>query len=153
MKKYICVLLALAVLLSLAGCGSAPAAATQDLQAVYDSFSDLLPEMMVLDDDSRVDFLGITPEECTQVITAIGAEGMSPEEVWLIQAKDQQTLEKLEAMAQSRIYDKLEEAENYVPENVPVIQSAVVKTNGLYLVVLVSQNADGLLEKAAAVLN
>ena len=109
MKKLICVLLT-AVLLAgaLAGCGAEKKEKNVDLAAVYDAMQQTLPEMMTLDEENMLNLLGIRAEDCTQAIAAVCAVGLQADEVWLLQAKDAQALERLKTLAASRMAAKLE---------------------------------------------
>ena len=144
MRKLIVLILAAAMVLSLAACGNAeqPAAKSVDLQAMYAGFESTLPAMMVLDEGTMMNFLGISAEDCTQVVAAICADGLRADEIWLIEAKDTAALEKLTALANTRLTAKLDETVSYNPEQYLVCEKGEILTNGLYLAFLVSPDVD-----------
>ncbi|HCI64906.1 MAG TPA: hypothetical protein DFH97_07925 [Clostridiales bacterium] len=144
MKKTITLLLTLSLLLSLAACGGKEKAPSVDVNALYDSYSELLPEMFYPDDVTLLNFLGIDVEDCAQYKIAICAEGMRADEVWLIEAKDETALETLTQLAQIRIASKLDETVSYAPDQYLIVQKAQVLTNGLYLALLISPDVDTL---------
>ena len=72
-------------------------------------------------------------------------DGLRADEVWLIEAKDADSLKQLEALAQSRLERKGEESITYSPEQYEVVQKAEVITAGNYLVVIVSPDVQDLL--------
>ena len=144
MKKTITLLLILSLLLSLAACGGKEKATSVDVNALYDSYSEHLPEMFYPDDTTLLNFLGIDVEDCTQYKIAICAEGMRADEVWLIEAKDETALETLTQLAQIRIASKLDETVSYAPDQYLIVQKAQVLTNGLYLALLISPDVDTL---------
>ena len=115
-----------------------------DVNALYDSYSELLPEMFYPDDVTLLNFLGIDVEDCAQYKIAICAEGMRADEVWLIEAKDETALETLTQLAQIRIASKLDETVSYAPDQYLIVQKAQVLTNGLYLALLISPDVDTL---------
>lgn len=145
MKKVISLILAFALLLSLAACGGKQEEAVSlDLDALFESYSQYLPDMFYPDEATMLNFLGINVEECTRYKVAICAEGMRSDEVWLIEAKDEAALETLRQLAQTRIESKLEETVSYAPDQYVVVEKAQILTNGLYLALLISPDVDAL---------
>lgn len=145
MKKTICLMLALVLALSLAACGGkTEKAASVDVNALYESYGEYMPDMFFPDEDTMISFVGIDPEDCVQYQVAICAEGMRSDEVWLIEAKDQTALENLLQLAQTRIESKLDETESYAPDQYVVVEKAEVLTNGLYMALLISPDVDAL---------
>ena len=76
--------------------------------------------------------------------SAICAEGMRSDEVWLIEAKDDASLENLRQLAQTRIEAKLDETVSYAPDQYAVVEKAELLTNGRYLALLISPDVDAL---------
>lgn len=145
MKKIISMLLALTLLLSLAACGGKQEEAVSiDVNALYESYSQYLPEMFTPDADTMLNFLGIRAEDCKQYKVAICAEGMRADEVWLIEARDEAALENLRQLAQTRIAAKLDETVSYVPDQYVIVEKAQVLENGLYLALLISPDVDAM---------
>ena len=145
MKKLFALILALALVLTMAACGSkAEEAVSVDVNALYDSYSQYLPDMFEPDADTMMNFLGISTEDCVQYKVAICAEGMRVDEVWLIEAKDETALENLHQLAQTRVEAKLEETVTYAPDQYVVVEKAVVLTEGNYLALLISPDVDAL---------
>ena len=146
MKKYIALLLAV-MMLCLAGCGGKDQTKNViDVQSVYDSMADLLPEMLPMDEAMMLNFCGIKAEQCKQVVVAVCSDGLRADEVWLIEAVDEGALEELKDLADGRLTRKGEESITYSPEQYEVVKKAEVITVGNYLAVLVSPNVDALVE-------
>ena len=144
MKKFIAIVLAVLVL-CLAGCGGKDQTVNViDVEAVYSSMESVLPEMLPMDEAMMLNFCGIEAEMCEQVAVAVCFDGLRADEVWLIEAKDADALEDLEALAKSRLERKGEESITYSPEQYEVVQKAEVLTAGNYLAVLVSPDVDAL---------
>ena len=143
MKQFTALILAAVLVLGLAGCG-APAAKQTDLQALYGELTLHMTEMMPLEADTRLAFLGIQEADCNQAVTAIAAEGMLTDELWLIEAKDQKALEQIRDLAQGRLASKKEETRNYAPDQYAVVEKGVILEKGLYLALIVSPNAEAL---------
>lgn len=159
MKRIFALILAVVLLLSMNACGNAPeretqatVAATQaaavpaDMQSIYDAMAELMPEMILMDETTMLNFCGISAEDCTQVVAAICADGLVTDEVWLIEAKDEAALERLKALAETRLQLKGEESITYSPEQYAVVQEARIITEGLYMALIVSPDVDALAE-------
>lgn len=166
MKRMIAFLLAVLMLLSLAACagtteeeettGTASGTVTEatdastepegpaDLQALYDTLAEKMPEMIQMDETTMLNFCGIAAEDCTQVAAAICADGLRTDEVWLIEAVDEAALARLKTLAETRLEMKGEESITYSPEQYAVVQKAQLITNGLYLALIVSPDVDTL---------
>lgn len=145
MKKMISLMLALALVMSLAACGGKQEEPVSiDVNALYESYSQYMPDMFYPDEMTMMDFLGIDVAECTQYKVAICAEGMRSDEVWLIEAKDAAALENLKQLAQTRIEAKKDETVSYAPDQYVVVEKAVVLTNGNYLALFISPDVDAL---------
>lgn len=137
MKKILVCVLSLLMLVSLAACGK-DAGKDAELQKLYDSYQEYLPDMMTLDSDTMLNLLGIKAEDCTQVIAAVCSAGLQADEVWLIQAKDQAALDRLTALARTRQTAKEDETESYLPDQYVIVKESKLLTEGLYLAYLVS---------------
>lgn len=144
MRKRIAWMLLAVMLVNLAACGGGEQAKSVDLNAVYEGFQETLPGMLVLDETLMMNLLGIPAEDCTQVVAAICADGLDADEVWLIEAKDSQTLERLKALAVSRLEAKAAETKEYLPDQYLVVKEGLVLTQGNYLALLVSPQVDTL---------
>lgn len=154
MRKMISLLLAAAMMLTLAACGgSEPEKKAVDMTALYESIQDTLPEMMILDETTMLNFFGVDAADCAQVVTAVCANGLDADEVWLIEAKDEAALERLTTLVNTRLTAKEEENITYNPEQYAVIQKAVIITKDLYIAFLVSPEVDTLKAAVESALN
>lgn len=143
MKKLVTILLVLTMVLSLAACGGEQAPSV-DLAAVYESCQKKMPEMMLLEGDTRLDFLGVRQEDCSQVITAIASDGLLTDEIWLIEAVDDKAAETVSQLMDSRLQAKADETVSYAPEQYAVVEKAQVIRQGRYLVLLVTEQAESI---------
>ena len=168
MKKILAFLLAASLLLSMSACGGsqAPSAdtsetqaptvqetaaqqasaadSTMDMTALYESYQSVLPAMFVMDPDTMLNFLGIDPADCVQVITAVSEDGLRADEIWLIEARDEAALERILDLADARRTAKEEETISYAPDQYQVVLKSQLITSGLYLAFLVSPDAEAL---------
>ncbi len=146
MKRVMSLILILAAFVSLTACGGekAPEAKQVDVAALYETMQQTLPEMILMDEETMLNFFGLEARDCAQVVTAICADGLKTDEVWLIEAKDAAALERIQAMADSRLRAKADETVTYSPEQYKVVEKAQVLVNGNYLALLVSPDVDAL---------
>ena len=162
MKKLIAMILAASMLLCLGACGDKAPAETQavtedalsteqteakdpaNIEKIYESMAAQMPEMLLMDETTMLNFCGIQVEDCVQVVAAICADGLITDEVWLIEAKDQAALDRLKALAEARLQMKGEESITYSPEQYAVVQDAKILTKGLYMALIVSPDVDAL---------
>lgn len=158
MKSLIAMLLALCMVFGLAGCASDGSEGTQaatvpteadvpaDMAKIYEILSAQMPEMILMDETTMLNFCGIHAEDCVQVVAAICADGLITDEIWLIEAKDQAALDKLKQLAETRLEMKGEESITYSPEQYAVVQEAKILTEGMYLALIVSPDVEALAE-------
>lgn len=145
MKRLIAFILTAACMLSLTACGGGESTAKEvDLNALYETILETTPEMMLVEDNMRLNLLGIQEEDCAQVITAICADALRTDEIWLVEAVDADALERISAMAESRLGAKADESITYSPEQYAVVEKAEMVTEGLYFVLIVSPDVDTL---------
>ena len=145
MKKLTVLVLTALLLLGMAACGAkAPAQKDVDLDALYKGFEAMLPNMFLPEGDMRLNYMGIEEADCAKVITAVAEDGLAADEVWLIQAKDADALERLTALANNRLAVKADETIDYNPEQYKIVEKGVVVTCGNYLALLVSPQVDAM---------
>ena len=138
MKKFLSLILIIVLILS--ACGKSPEKEV-DLQSVFNSLREEMPEMLVLDETIQLNLLGIDSADCQQVITAICADSVRADEIWLIQAKDTAALERLTALAKTRVESQAEVCESYSPDQYAIVKEAELVTSGLYLALLIGPDA------------
>ena len=144
MKKLIAFVLAAAMMLSLAACGGKADTKSVDLNALYESYAQYMPEMFSLDEDTMMNFLGIDAADCANYAVYTCGDGLRADEVWLIEAKDEAALGRLKEMAEARMQAKVNETISYVPDQYVIVEQGVILTNGLYLALLVSPDVEAL---------
>lgn len=145
MKKIICAIIAICLMLSLAACGNQEQETVSvDVAELFGSCEQYLPEMFYPDEATLLNFLGIQAEDCVQYKVAICAEGLRADELWLIEAKDDAAMQTLTELAEARIQSKLDETETYAPDQFLIVQKAEVLTNGRYLALMISPDVEAM---------
>ena len=142
MKKVFSVILVIALVFGLSACGGKEEVKSVDLNGIYESYSQYLPDMFSMDEDTMLNFLGIDMADCTQAVVSICGDGMRADEVWLIEAKDAAALERLQELAQTRIVAKEDETISYAPDQYAIVTQAQLLTNGNYLALLISPDVE-----------
>lgn len=151
MKKILATLsLILALALCLTACGggkSASSGGSADLQAVLSEFK-LSDEMMTLtlDDLNDVYFMGIDPDDVKQCAAAIHSSGINCDEIIMIEAASADAAERIKGTLEARYQSKLNETDNYLPEENAIIKKCSVTQNGNYVAMIVAPNAAELTE-------
>lgn len=115
-----------------------------DFEKVYEEMTDKLPEMILLDDATKQTYCGINKEDCLQALVAVNLNGLETDEIWLIEAKDEKTMDDLEAAAQLRLKMKAEETETYAPAQYEVVKKAQLIREGRFLALIVTPEAEAL---------
>ena len=147
MKKFTAALLSLLAVFGLAACsGGEESKLDMDVQAVYEELAALpgMPAMIVLPEDKAMDFLGLDMGDCVQAVTAINAMNIQADEIWLVEAKDGSAADKIEGLARSRVEQRMQEFENYAPDQYQVLENAFILREGNYVVLLASQDIESL---------
>lgn len=157
MKKLFALMMTALMLLGLVACGgsdnSGDDVQSADLGALYESMGETLPDMMLMDVDSMMNYYGVDASLCKQAVMAICADGLRADEVWLFEATDADALAELKAKAESRLTAKEDETIDYTPDQYEVVKEAELYTAGNYLVFLVSPEVDTLKAAVDAALN
>ena len=162
-KKIIAVLMSLSLLFVLCSCASKgdneeqtsgetntqinevkPTEKNVDLKKVYDDCVALMPEMTVLDAEMMYNFCGVNPEDCAESYVAVCADSLRADEIWIIKAKDAESLKRIEEAAKNRLQAKDEESITYSPEQNKIVKAAKTIIIGEYFGLLVSPDVDEL---------
>lgn len=156
--KWTALIAALALLLAACGAApapetAAPAAETQagespDLEAVYQNFEETfeLPEMAAVSEKRRDAILGIAPEDCLQAVTVLCGDSVRADEIWMIEAADDDAADRIAELAQARLDQRAQEMENYLPDQLQIVKQAKLVREGRFVGLFVSPDADAMEE-------
>ena len=145
MKKRILVFLFLCLLLP--GCGK-EAPAKPDLPVIYDKMTamDGMPEMLLVPANKAEMLFGIAEDDCVTHRTAICADSLRADEIWLIEAKDSAAADRIEALAKMRLEQKASELKNYLPEQYGIVQQGKIIRQGNVVALIVSPAVEDLVK-------
>lgn len=145
MKRVICLsLVVLMFAVMMTACGSS--AFTVDMQSLYESYEEYLPEMVTLDDKAMMNLYGVDAEKCNQAIIANCSDGLLSDEVWLIEAVDEAAAAEIVELAQNRVEREKEETQNYAPDQYAVVEKAQIINDDNFVVLIISPDVDTLVE-------
>lgn len=150
MKKIFSFVLAVLMIASLTACGGADTTgatnatvAQLNLANTYNTIiaGANMPDMYEVKPEQMLDLYGIREEYCNQAVVYLCVNSLRADEIWLLEAKDAQSMAKLKELAQSRLDQKDAESITYSPEQNAVVKAAQVIEAGNYLVMIVSPDA------------
>lgn len=143
MKTSKLLLILLALVLALSACQGDKQGTTDakpSLEVAYRRVLDqeLLPAMVLLDEDDGLDYLGIDGALSSEQVLAVSADGLRADSLLMFQAKDSASLASLESALKARLVALGDEARTYSPEQFAIIQDAKILKDGLYIALLIS---------------
>lgn len=164
MKKLICAVLAVLMLLTLCACSgsgdngntpsdkpsdntssssepsSAPQDKTVDLAAIKNMIiSDVkVEDPMAVDSDKLTELYGIAAEDISESACFVTSSGTFPEEAIMIKAKDDAAKGRIVDLLNARIDDVKVQSESYDAENYALAQKCKVITEGDYIAMFIS---------------
>ena len=150
MKKRIVILTLLAALLLLPACGkkAESAAPKADLAALYAELTALpdAPEMVPVSEKRMVNYYGIDPAACPQAMISRCSDGLRADEIWLVEAQNDEAASKIKELAEARVTLVGQETENYLPDQYAVVKQAKIIQNGSSVGLFISPQADKMAE-------
>ena len=154
MKRFVILLLALGVVLSLSACSGQPGAPVADiLSKVKDAIKDDMLAQGMSEQDFKeglpgfieadliadeTDMYFTDPEILDKTKIAEGAVlapmfNINSDEIIILKAKDKSAVEALEASLQKEKENRLKQWETYLPAQHEKVKNTVIKVSGLYL--------------------
>ncbi len=98
-------------------------------------------EMYDLADEMLEDVVGISPDSYTEAVYMTYGTGISPEEIIIVRAKDSDYAITVKEKLDKRLAYIRKSAENYLIEELPIIEKAVIRQDGLTLSLIVSEKS------------
>lgn len=147
LKRMLFLLIAPVMLLGLlTGCGSDVTAA-KPLSEIYSDIEKkvALPDMLDLNQSDLVSFMGIKEELYTEAAAHIPIDAVLGDMILIFKAADETAFEDLKTKVERYRSQKLSEMENYIPSEYEKIDQSEIVEKGLYLWLVVSDDADAIL--------
>ncbi|QEY33609.1 DUF4358 domain-containing protein [Caproiciproducens galactitolivorans] len=138
MKKFLSLLLAAAIVLSLAACGASTKQA--DLKKVMTDMKAKIEnqEMMDLTSDDLMPNYGISPDDVKQFAAYVDSTGIKGDEIIFLEGKDAEAAKRIKEKLDARYKQKEVEMKDYLPEEFAVLKKCSVNQNGNYVSMIVS---------------
>jgi hypothetical protein len=146
-KKVLFLIAASFVLIgALTGCGS-DVTASKPLEDIYSEIEQkvTLPEMLDLNSDNLVTFMGIKQELYSESSAHIALEAVLGDMILMFKAADKASLDTLKTKIENYRSQRLNEMDNYLPAEYDKINRSEVTQKGLYVWLVVSDDADAIL--------
>lgn len=162
MKRIVCVLCAILMIGALmtacsdsastkggAAGGESDVSADASLQEIFGEIKSEV-DLKGLTEFTSVDRLdrkyGITEDMVDEFAGAVDASSVSMCEIVLVKAADADSAAEIEKKLNNRLDSLLKQSKNYAPEQAAVIEKSKVETNGLYVSMIIAENADKITE-------
>ncbi len=151
LKKTVRLFALLLLPLLLTACGPT-APAKQALEVDVEALLELMSEetewedMMSMNIKHLKNLYGIEETDLTSFAGAMKTDGITADEVLILEAKDTETAEALVKKLQARLKAKSNEAKDYLPAQYKVIEEAEILQKERYAALLVSPDVEALLE-------
>jgi len=150
-KKTLRVLIFLLLPILLTACGpTTPAkkALEIDVEELLEQMADETKwdDMMSMNNKHLKNLYGIEEADVASFAGAMKTDGITADEVLILEAKDTETAEALVKKLQARLKAKSNEAKDYLPAQYRVIEEAEIVQKERYAVILVSPDVEALLE-------
>lgn len=138
-------LLLIFMLVFIVSCGEIE---SPDPHKLYDEISQnvSLGEMYDMTDEMLEDTIGITSDLYDSAVYMTPGTGISPEELIIVKAADTNSAERVEELLQNRLAYIKKCAENYLIEEMPIIEKAVIRRDGLTVSLIVSSMSAEIVE-------
>ena len=145
MKKLISILLLVVLVCTLCACGKKETVKNANLAEVMAKFT-FDGEMLSLEATDLLDLYGIDSADIKQHAAAVNTSGIDCDEVVLVEAKDADAAKRVKTALDNRYQAKLNETQNYLPDEYAVIKTCSVSVSGNYVAMIVAPNAADLVK-------
>lgn len=140
MKKKLFVCFMVMMMVVMTGCGDKEivfgiSQAASDLLA-SEAFTDTLTKC---DNDKAISLYGVDEALLAEYEVYIGT-GATAEEIAIFRVKDSKDVSTVKAACETRVADQKQACENYLPAEMPKLESPVIQTAGNYVVLCISND-------------
>ncbi len=114
-----------------------------DPKAIYEAVGQAveLPSMMEGDDDFISNYYGIDPEALDSYVFASAEDATLADSVIIMKVKSEDAVAGIEECLNTVLSQKAAEMEDYIPEQYEIVSRSSVKTEGLYVYLVISEKA------------
>lgn len=101
-----------------------------------------LPELVDMTGEYLEMGVGIQASSYDSAVYYLPADGTLPDEIAIIRAVDSRQADAIQSALEERLAYKEKSAQNYLTENLPVIQRGVIRRDGLTISLIVSEQVE-----------
>lgn len=98
--------------------------------------------MTKVNDDILTSFYGIDTADVNDYFALISTDSTKQDEVIMVEAKDADALKRVQEKIQTRYDSKYAQTKDYLPEEAKLIEASKVETDGNYVWMFISADAD-----------
>ena len=146
-RKALVILMTAAALLG--GCGEKSGETVSEsvtdvsVQSVYEAVGAAveLPSMIEGDDNFISNYYGIDPADLEEYIFAEAEDATLASAVIITKVKSEDAVERIVSSLNTVINQKSAEMQDYIPEQYEIVADSSVKTEGLYVYLVIAENA------------
>lgn len=140
MKKIICIIFAVIMVMSFSACGGAKVPTALDLASIGEKIVSEcdIQNPMPMEKDAVADLYSIAAEDISESVCYAVPNGAFPDEIVIVKASNDDAKSRINDAFQSRIDDVKQQAQNYSPENFKLAQECKVISNGDYYALFIS---------------
>ncbi|WBW99017.1 DUF4358 domain-containing protein [Oceanirhabdus sp. W0125-5] len=154
MKRILSLAMAFLCVFALVGCGKeeakVPNVPVKDIVSAIegevnlDGLMDLDLSNKEMDELTKgmIEGYGINPEDVEEGIIRCAMINLDARELVILKAKEESKLPELQAALEKRVENQLAAFENYVPQNHEMVKNHVLKTNGNYIILAISEDVE-----------
>ena len=116
------------------------------VQEIYDLVTEsvTLISPVIMQDNFIENYYKIDPALLEEYVFSMSEEATSAETVVIMKLKDKADADKISAALQLVIEEKSGEMENYLPGQYDIVKKSAVKTEGSYVYLVISEQADAI---------
>lgn len=142
MKKYINLILAAAMALSLTACSGGEDKKEFADFSVQTAMDDMLAQAsvddpLVLGEGDMLDFFGISADSMEEFAAVTCANGISAQEIVLVKSADEGKASNVAEQLTKRLDARAAELENYLPEEYAIVSECEVMQHGVYAAMII----------------
>lgn len=145
MKRVLCLIMMIVTGVVFAGCSNAEDAKKYDIQKAGEEIVSQIEsasQMTKVNDDILTSFYGIDTADVNDYFALISTDSTKQDEVIMAEAKDADALKRVQAKIQTRYDSKYAQTKDYLPEEAKLIEASKVETDGNYVWMFISADAD-----------
>ena len=131
------------VMLVCTACSSTSSVKDVELAPLMEEILAVAPidDTLVLGESDMLDFYGIKAEQMKQFSAALNMNGISAQEIVLVQGVDEAAAQEIAIKLSNRLAARMAESENYLPDEFEIISQCEVSQSGTYCRLIIHANA------------